>query len=342
MPASLPSHRRAVVFDDYREDFDAMVEGLSVQELPLPKLGKGQVLVEMEAAPCNPSDLMFMRGQYGVRKTLPAVPGWEGVGRVIATGGGFMAGMVKGKRVAVGSQSDDGGTWSSHIIADANGCLPVPDDMAVSNAASFLVNPFTAYAFLDQSKKAGHTAIVQTAAASQAGRIVNAIAKSKGMTVLNIIRREDQAEVLKGLGAEHILNSSDPDFEDRLKGEISRLGVTVAFEAVSGPMTGTMFNALPPGGTVYVYGGLDDTPIGNIDRRELIFTGKSITGFFLGTWMGSKNLIQLGKAAKEVGALFKDGTIATSVQGEYALDDVKEALKAYAGNMTAGKILFRP
>ena len=167
-----------------------------------------------------------------------------------------------------------------------------------------------------------------------------------GAKIMVASRKQDKVdqavEGLKGLGAEHILNSSDPDFEDKLKGEISRLGVTVAFEAVSGPMTGTMFNALPPGGTVYVYGGLDDTPIGNIDRRELIFTGKSITGFFLGTWMGSKNLIQLGKAAKEVGALFKDGTIATSVQGEYALDDVKEALKAYAGNMTAGKILFRP
>ncbi|MEM7568575.1 MAG: zinc-binding dehydrogenase [Pseudomonadota bacterium] len=342
MASPLPTSRRAVVFETYVEDFEAMVAGLRVEERALPALKKGQVLVEMEAAPCNPSDLMFMRGLYGVRKTLPAVPGWEGVGRVIASGGGFMGNMVKGKRVAVGSQDDNGGTWSSHIITQANACLPVPEDMALGNAASFLVNPFTAYGFIDQAKGNGHSGIVQNAAASQAGRILNAIAAKEGMTVLNIVRRQEQVDLLKSLGATHILNSSDDGFEDTLVKTIKDLGITIAFDAVSGPMTGLLFNALPPGGTVYTYGGLDDTPIGGIDRKALIFDNKSITGFFLGTWMGSRNLLQLSKAAKKVGQLFKDGAIETTVQGEFKLDDVQEAVRTYAANMTGGKILLRP
>ncbi|MEO0410743.1 MAG: zinc-binding dehydrogenase [Pseudomonadota bacterium] len=342
MAAPIPSTRRAVVFDDYNEDFDTMVAGLRVEERALPPLKKGQVLVEMEAAPCNPSDLMFMRGLYGVRKTLPAVPGWEGVGRVIASGGGFMGNMVKGKRVAVGSQDDNGGTWSTHIITAANSCLPVDDDLSVGNAACFLVNPFTAYGFVDQAKKNGHRGIVQNAAASQAGRILNVIAAREGITVLNIVRRQQQADIIKGFGAKHIINSSDDRFENNLAEAIQSLGITIAFDAVSGPMTGILFNALPPGGTVYTYGGLDDAPIGGIDRKALIFEGKSITGFFLGSWMGTKNLIQLGKAAKKVGQLFKEGAINTAVQGEFKLDDVQEAVKTYAGNMTGGKVILRP
>lgn len=342
MASPLPTERRAVTISAYHEDFETMVNGLQVGPVPLPALKKGEVLVEIEAAPCNPSDLMFMRGQYGVTKTLPAVPGWEGCGRVIASGGGFMANMVKGKRVAMGSQSDDGGSWATHLVTQANACLPIPDELSMANAASFLVNPFTAYGFVDQGLKNGHRAMVQTAAASQAGRIVNAVGKQRGMTVLNVVRREEQAELLRSLGASHILNSSDADFEEQLRKKIADLGVTIAFEAVSGPMTGTIFNALPPGGTVYLYGGLDDTPIGNIDRKGLIFEGKSITGFFLGSWMGTKNLIQLGKAAKEVAKLFQSGAIETTVQGEFALDDVQNAVRTYAGNMTEGKILLRP
>lgn len=337
-----PTARRAVTISAYTEDFDAMVDGLSVRSIPLQPLKKGEVLVEIEAAPCNPSDLMFMRGQYGVTKTLPAVPGWEGCGRVIASGGGFMGSMVKGKRVAMGSQSDDGGSWATHLVTQANACLPIPEELSTANAASFLVNPFTAYGFIDQGLKNGHTAMVQSAAASQAGRIINAIGKQRGMTVLNIVRRDEQAELLRSLGATNILNSSDADFEEHLRKQIADLGVTIAFDAVSGPMTGTLFNALPPGGKVYVYGGLDDTPIGNIDRKGLIFTDKCITGFFLGSWMGSKNLIQLGKAAKEVAKLFQSGAIETTVQGEFALDDVQNAVRTYAGNMTDGKILLRP
>jgi len=339
---ALPTQRRAVTIAAYHEPFEAMVEGLSVASLPLRPLKKGEVLVEIEAAPCNPSDLMFMRGLYGVRKALPAVPGWEGCGRVVASGGGMMGALVKGKRVAVGSQSDDGGCWSSHVIANANACLPVPEDMPVGNAASFLVNPFTAYGFVDQAIRNGHSAIVQSAAASQAGRILNAVAKTRGVKVLNIVRREEQAELLRGLGAAHIINSSDTGFEETLRKQIADLDVTIAFDAVSGPMTGTLFNALPPGGTVYVYGGLDDTPIGNIDRKDLIFQNKSITGFFLGTWMGSRNLIQLSKAAKAVGKLFADGVIETTVQGEFPLEDVQTAVKTYADNMTGGKVLLRP
>lgn len=342
MPTTIPSHRSAVTISAYHESFDDMVAGLAVKDLPIPPLKNGQVLIEIEAAPCNPSDLMFMRGQYGVKKNLPAVPGWEGCGRVIASGGGFMANMVKGKRVAMGSQSDDGGTWASHMIAEGNACLPVPEELSTANAASFLVNPFTAYGFIDQAKANGHRAMVQTAAASQAGRIVNAIAKENGMTVLNIVRREEQAELLRSMGAKHILNSSEPNFEDTLRDRIAGLRVTIAFDAVSGPMVGTLFNALPAGGTVYVYGGLDDTPIGNIDRKELIFSNKTITGFFLGSWMASKNILKLAKASKEVGKLFKSGAISTAVQGEYALSDVQNAVKTYAGNMTDGKILLRP
>lgn len=100
MTASIPSEMRVIELENYHEDITKAVEGLRVVQNPTPQPGPGQVLVRIEAAPCNPSDLVFMQGLYGVKKALPAVPGWKGAGTVVASGGGMMGNWLKGKRVA--------------------------------------------------------------------------------------------------------------------------------------------------------------------------------------------------------------------------------------------------
>ena len=122
---TLPSQMRAVVLGQYQEDVADAIDGLKVVEKPVPSLRRGQVLVRIEAAPCNPSDLLLLQGKYGVLKTLPCVPGWEGAGTVVASGGGWLAGWLKGKRVACGGQDDRDGTWAEFFVADANACIPL-------------------------------------------------------------------------------------------------------------------------------------------------------------------------------------------------------------------------
>src|SRR3954467_1446033 len=98
MPDVIPTTMRGLVLSEYHEDIDGAINGLKVMERPVPELRRGQVLVKIAAAPCNPSDLLLLQGKYGTLKKLPTVPGWEGAGTVIASGGGLLARWLKGKR----------------------------------------------------------------------------------------------------------------------------------------------------------------------------------------------------------------------------------------------------
>ncbi|MHB8862929.1 MAG: alcohol dehydrogenase catalytic domain-containing protein, partial [Pirellulaceae bacterium] len=116
---ALPSHMRVVRLEAYHEDVTEAIRSLHVVEQPVPKPGRGQVLVKIEATPCNPSDLLFLQGKYGQLKKLPAVPGWEGAGTVVASGHGWLAGWLNNRRVACGAAGDRDGTWAEYFLANA-------------------------------------------------------------------------------------------------------------------------------------------------------------------------------------------------------------------------------
>ena len=250
---SVPETMRAVCLEHYHEDVREAIQGLSVQERPVPSPHHGQVLVKIEAAPCNPSDLLLLQGKYGVLKTLPTTPGWEGAGTVIASGGGMLGGWLRNRRVACGVQGDRDGTWAEYCVANAAECVPLKRHLSIGAAASLIVNPFTAWGLLESARRAGHTAAVQTAGASQLGRMLVQLAADANFPLVSIVRRSEQVELLKSIGAELVLNTSDDDFVDQLTAVCERLKITAAFEAVAGDMTGTIFNALSPNACVYVY-----------------------------------------------------------------------------------------
>ena len=339
---TVPSQMRAVLLEQYQEDVADAIEGLKVVERPVPSLRRGQVLVRIEASPCNPSDLLLLKGKYGVLKMLPCVPGWEGAGTVVASGGGWLAGWLKGKPVACGGQDDRDGTWAEFFVADARTCIPLKRGLSVEQASSMIVNPLTAMGLLDVARRAGHRAAVHTAGASQLGRMLLAMAAESNFPVIHVVRRYAQAELLRSLGAEHVLNSSDESFADQFQSKCSAVNATAAFEAVAGDMSGTVINLMPPGSTVYVYGALSEEPCGNIDPIELILRDKMVTGFYLGKWLSSRGLLGILRATAQVQRMLIDGRIATEVQRVLLLDEVVDGLKQYVNNMTHGKVLLKP
>src|SRR6188472_4593498 len=123
MSPKIPEKMRAVVLSEYREGVADAVRGLRVEERPVPQPRRGQVLIKMAAAPCNPSDLLLLQGKYGTLKTLPTVPGWEGAGTVVSTGGGLLGRWLMGKRVACAVRSDRSGTWAEYVVANADNCI---------------------------------------------------------------------------------------------------------------------------------------------------------------------------------------------------------------------------
>jgi NADPH:quinone reductase-like Zn-dependent oxidoreductase len=342
MPAAIPQSMRAVVLDDYLETIGDAISGLRIDELPVPRPRAGQVLVQIHAASCNPSDLLLLQGKYGALKKLPTVPGWEGAGTVVESGGGWLAGWLQGKRVACALQGDRGGTWAEYFVANARECVPLKSALPWEQAAGLIINPFTAVGLLETARKGGHRAAVHTAGASQLGRMLAVMADEVKYPLINVVRREEQVELLESRGSNYVLNSAHNDFPEQLKSLCDELRATIAFEAVAGKMTGTVLNKMPRGSTVYVYGALSEDACSNIDPVELIFRNKAIRGFYLGSWMRRRGVLGMLRTASRVQRMFIDGRIESVAQRRASLDDVQDALRQYVSKMTSGKVLIMP
>ena len=318
---------------------DGKPESLALAERPVPRPGKGQVLVRIAASPINPSDLSFIKGMY-IKKTLPIIPGFEASGTVVASGGGFMARALVGKRVACAAPANGDGTWAEYMVTSALFCIPLRKNISFEAGASLIVNPLTAWALMDMAKRGGHPAVVQTAAASALGRMIIRLGQRFDMPVINIVRRQEQVELLQTLGAKYVLNSSEAKFDDQLKKICLERSASLAFDAVAGDLTSRLLQALPKQGRVIIYGGLSQQ-LCQLDPRIFIYDDKHLEGFWLSTWLKKRNpLLQIHTALQIQKFLAND--LKTEVRARLPLENAAEALHQYAGNMTGGKILLVP
>lgn len=233
------------------EDGRLTVE-LAEETLPAPK--GDELLVRVEAAPINPSDLGLLfasagleNADYGDGRIVAQMPGGalramsarvgqamevgnEGAGTVIAAGESPAAQALLGKRVALVA----GGMFAQYRLVRAGACMVLPDDVTAEQGAAAFVNPLTALGFVETMRREGHSAIVHTAAASNLGQMLVRIAREDGIPLVNIVRNEAQVAILKNLGAEHVLDSSDQDFPGQLQVAIAATGATIAFDAIGG------------------------------------------------------------------------------------------------------------
>jgi NADPH:quinone reductase-like Zn-dependent oxidoreductase len=212
-----------------------------------------QVLVQMEAAPINPSDLAILTsaadlenaeypdgkfiadmpepfysaqtGRHGLR--MPA--GNEGAGTVVAAGEGEMAQALMGQRVAC----VPGNAYSQYCIADAAMCLPLGDISSEEGASAF-VNPMTALGFVETARMEEQGAIIHTAAASNLGQMLIKICQEDDIPLVNIVRKAEHVDMLSGLGATHIVNSSDDDFSKQLRQAIETTDAYLGFDPIGG------------------------------------------------------------------------------------------------------------
>lgn len=313
---------------------------IEIVERLTPKPKPGQILVQMAAAPINPSDLLFLQGLYGLNKTLPIVPGLEGSGLVVAAGKGFLSKRLLGHRVACSGLGNGDGTWGEYVVLDADSCIPVSIDVSDEQAASMFVNPWTAIALTEIARKGRHKAIVLTAGVSQLARMMLRLCKPQGIPILHIVRNSTQVKLLESLGAKEIINSSEPYFWRQLAIDCDRLKATIAFDAVAGNMTGILAQAMPPSSRVVVYGSLA-SQFCQVKVNNLLFEKTTIEGFWLNHWLSKKNLLQqlfLGKRTQRL----LSSTVKTEVRERLPLEKIDQALKLSATNATGGKVLLIP
>lgn len=319
--------------------FDSKFESITLVERPVLPPGNGQVLVRIAATPINPSDLGFVRGLY-VKKKLPVIPGFEGSGTVVASGGGFMARSLVGKRVACAALYDGDGTWAEYMITSAKFCIPLRKNISFEQGASLIVNPLTAWALMDIAQRGRHRAVAQTAAASALGRMILRLGQRFNIAVISIVRRQEQVELLRSLGAKYVLNSNDAGFDDDLKKFCQTLQVSLAFDAVAGEMTGRVLHAMPKQGRIIICGALSEQPC-LLDPRAFVFDDKRVEGFWLSNWLQKRNPVSQIRTAMRV-QKFLASDLKTEVRVQLPLEEAAAALQQYANAMTKGKILFVP
>jgi NADPH2:quinone reductase len=231
---------------------------LSLADTPVPEPGEGEVLVRVEAAPINPSDMGLLFGPADMTtargggtpdrpvvtadvserlmKTVAArldqaLPcGNEGAGVVVKAGAAAAAQALLGKTVAILG----GAMYAQYRCLPAPMCLALPEGTTPAEGASCFVNPLTALGMVETMKLEGHTALVHTAAASNLGQMLVKLCNADGVPLVNIVRKPEQVDVLRGLGAKHVVNSSEPTFKRDLIEALVETGATLAFDATGG------------------------------------------------------------------------------------------------------------
>ena len=304
---------------------------LSLVKVPVPEPGPDEVLVKVEASPINPSDLGLLVGpadMSGAKSTgsgegvvvTASVPssalpflgarldqsmpvGNEGAGTVVKAGSSEAAQALMGKTVSMVG----GAMYAQYRVKKASDCQPLPDGTTAAEGASWFVNPLTALGMTETMKREGHKALVHTAAASNLGQMLNRICLKDGIGLVNIVRNEAQAKLLRGIGARHVLDSTSPNFMEELTQALVETGATIAFDAIGG---GTLASRILTcmemalnknakefsryGSTthkqVYIYGGLNTAPI------ELTRNYGQAWG--VGGWLLTPFLQKIGRAGQ--------------------------------------------
>ncbi len=340
---------------------------IRVEDVPVPVPGRGQVRVRMLLSPVNPSDLNFVRGTYhqaleriiwnqgraaGETRVFfdadrsnpcpvpPYALGGEGVGIVEASGGGFLANRLRGKRVAVASGPPNG-TWQEYTVVDAKRAVTVPESVSDEQAAMFFVNPITAYAMVREVLEVPRDAwLLVTAAGSALGKSVVRLGRRDGFRTICVVRSNSHTAELQSLGADAVIETDRQD----LVGEVSRLtggrGVGYALDCVGGRLAGEVVRCLGFGGRLVVYGTLADSPV-EIPSRDLMMPSAGISGFLLPNWISTQSPLKLIGMLRDVRRLMAEGIFHADVAETYPLDKVAEAVTAAITPGRTGKVMLR-
>ena len=352
---------------------------LSLQEVEVNSPGAGEVLVKMEASPINPSDMWPMFGPADLSKaeltfseatkvlTAPihesvigmmksrfdqALPvGNEGAGIVVEAGEG--AEHLMGKTVGLSS----GNTYAQFCCVPALACLPLHDGTTAMEGASSFVNPLTALAMVETMKLEGHTALVHTAAASNLGQMLNKICIADDVQLVNIVRSAEQVQMLKDLGAKHIVDSSSDNYQQDLIAAIAATGATLAFDAIGGGKTASDILAamervlskdavgLNTYGSeqlkqVYLYGGLDVSPTTLHRSYGMCW---AVGGFLLPHFLKRVGYEKAGQLQKRVADEIKT-TFASTFTQELSFEEAMTPanIANYVAKKTGEKYLINP
>ena len=309
---------------------------LEIIETAIPQPQAGEVLVKVKASPVNPADIAFVNGVYGIRPQLPSSgAGFEGSGTVEAIGEDVN--LPLGSKVSFTAI----GAWGEYVIVPAKAIMPLPETMPFEVGCQVFVNPLTAWAMLYESKLEAGDWLLLTAGGSTFAQLVVQLAVKKGIKTICTVRRNDQIEQLKALGAVEVINTTEVNLPKRVRELTDKKGVNCCLDATGGDLAALALQSLAYKGSMFVYGMLSgkEMPINN---GLMIFKSLSIRGFWLTTWLQEADKDARKQASKDVISMLNSGELKVNIDAAYALEDHKKAFIHAQQEGRKGKILITP
>jgi len=310
-------------------------EPLEVREFEIPKPGKDQILVRMECASINPSDVMSLTGYYPVGKEAPFTPGLEGSGTVVEVGPDCVMQHKVGERVSVLGI----GTWGEYVLISSFTARTILPENSFVEAASHIINPATALLMCQIVQKGGHKAVIHTAGASGLGKMLIRTFKEAGIKSIITVRRDEYIKDLKDIGADYVLNMKDKNFEEELKKIANEISATICFESIGGELTGKVFSAMPDNSKMYTYGALSGDTINSLSIGDFLLKGKVLKGFWLTKILEKYTPQQLQELEAITQKKLKT-TLQSDVIKVFKFSEVNEALEYSKKNASKGKTLL--
>ena len=356
---------------------------ISIVKVDKPIPADDEVLIEVHAAPINPSDIGLLLTFAGDLSNIDISESGDGLVASIKIHPGLMASMKPrlDKSLAVGNEGAGivvdagknvkkligktvglagGSMYSQYICVPAINCLVMEEGTTPKEAASSFVNPLTALSFIETMKMENHSAIVHTAAASNLGQMLVKICKDDGIPLVNIVRKQEQVDILKNIGAEYVCNTSDPDFMKTLVKAVVETGATLGFDATgggnNGELPGQILSAMEIAANknskeysrygsetykqVYIYGGLDQSP--SILKRSYGMSW-GLGGWLLTPMLGKIGMDKFQIMRKRIAKEIKTTFASTYIQ-EISLEEMlqPEIINSYAEHKTGNKYLVNP
>jgi NADPH2:quinone reductase len=354
---------------------------LSLAEVTIPELAPNEVLLRVEAAPINPSDLGLLFSAADMSSAIASgsadrpvvtarIPeaalkglaarldvsmpvGNEGSGVVVATGSSPAAAALRGKTAA----ALGGAMYSQYRAIAADQCLVLPEGATPADGASCFVNPLTALGMVETMRREGHTALVHTAAASNLGQMLNRICRKDGVALVNIVRKPEQEALLRSMGATHVCSTSSPAFMHDLTEALVATGATIAFDATGGGRLGgqilsCMEAALNRSAKEYSrYGSTTHKQVylyGGLDTSPTEFVRNFGMAWSMGGWLLFPFLQKIGPAAAQALKQRVAAELKTTFASHYSRQvSMAEALRletiaVYGQRATGEKFLIDP
>jgi len=310
-------------------------EVLQLVEEPWPEPRDGEVVVEMRAAPINPADLNAIEGKYPGRREVPAIPGFEGAGTVVAVGGN-VSGIALNDLVIPPHHL---GTWREAVAVDAKELVVVPSGIDAAQAAMLKINPLTAWRLLHgyvQLEEGDW--LMQNAANSAAGCAVIQIARELGYKTVNLVRRAELIPELKKMGADVVL-LDDEHVRDEVRKATGGAEIRLGLNCVGGDSALRVANSLAHGATLVTFGSMSLQPL-KVPIGLLIFKDLRVRGIWINRWYDEASPTQRMEAFGPIFEMAKRGSLATPIEKRYPLSEFKAAVAHAAKNARTGKIIF--